>query len=156
MTVAVTSYSVWLALHILLVAIWVGGGFALQLFAIRAMRSDDPSRVAALTADAEFIGGRVFAPASLGVAVLGFILVGEGDWSYDFWLVFAIAAWAASAATGSAFLGPESGRINKLVEAHGPEAPEVKARARRIFLVARVDLLILMLVVLDMTIKPGL
>jgi uncharacterized membrane protein len=156
MAMAVTSYSVWLALHILVVAIWVGGAFALQLFAIRATRSGDPNRIAAITSDAEFIGGRVFGPASLAAAILGFVLVSEQDWSFDFWLVFGIAAWAASAITGSAFLGPESGRVNKLVEAHGAEAPEVSARVRRIFLVARVDLVILMLVVLDMAIKPGL
>jgi uncharacterized membrane protein len=156
MALAVTSYSVWLALHILVVAIWVGGAFALQLLAIRATRSGDPGRVAAVTADAEFIGGRVFGPASLAAAILGFVLVGEGDWSWDFWVVFGIAAWAASAVTGAAFLGPESGRVNKLVEAYGADAPEVAARTRRIFLVARIDLTILMLVVLDMAIKPGL
>jgi uncharacterized membrane protein len=152
---AVTSYSVWLALHILLVVFWVGGGFTLQLLAMRAVRARDPARVAAITNDAEFVGGRVFAPLSLGVAVLGFVLVSEGNWDFDFWVVFAIVAWVVSAATGAAILGPQSGRINKLVAEIGADSPEVMARARRLFLIARIDLVILTLVILDMTIKPG-
>jgi uncharacterized membrane protein len=153
---AVTSYSVWLALHILFVIFWVGGGFTLQLLALRAQRTRDPARVAAVTADAEFIGGRVLGPTSFVVAVLGFVLVSEGNWDFDFWVVFAIVAWVVSAATGAAILGPQSQRVNKLVAEQGADSPEVMARARRLFLIARIDLLILVLVVLDMTIKPGI
>ena len=156
MVLAVTSYSVWLALHILFVAIWVGGGFLLQLLALRAVRARDPARVAAVTADAEFVGGRVFGPVSFAAAVLGFVLVSEGDWDFDFWVVFAIVAWIVSAATGAAILGPQSQRVNQLVSEVGADSPEVMARARRLFLIARIDLLLLTLVVLDMTIKPGL
>jgi uncharacterized membrane protein len=126
------------------------------VLALRAARTKDPARVAAVTADAEFVGGRIFAPTSFAVAILGFVLVSEGDWDFDFWLVFAIAAWVVSAATGAAFLGPQSQRIGQIVSEKGADSPEVMARARRLFLVARIDLLILTLVILDMTIKPGL
>ena len=53
------------------------------------------------------------------------------------------------------FLGPESGRIGKLTEAHGVAHLEVQARIRRIFLVSRVELAFLIAVVCGMVIKPS-
>ena len=57
---------------------------------------------------------------------------------------------------GAGYLGPESGRLSKLVEERGPEDPEYLRRVSRIFLVSRIELVLLILAVLDMTIKPGL
>jgi hypothetical protein len=52
------------------------------------------------------------------------------------------------------FLGPESGRIGKLAEAHGVAHHEVQARIRRTVLDSRVELAFLIAVVFDMVIKP--
>ena len=150
----VTLYEVYLWAHIFMAVIWVGGSLALQLLALRAMRSDDPIRVAHFSKDAEWVGMHLFAPASLLLVVSGFLLVSKADWGYPFWMIFAIAVWAASALNGSVLLGPESKRLGKLVEAHGVEDPEVQRRINRIFLVSRVELVLLIAVVFDMTIKP--
>jgi hypothetical protein len=88
--------------------------------------------------------------------VFGFLLIHEGDWSYDFWVTFGLAVWAGSALTGSLFLGPESGRIGKLTDEKGADSPEVQARLGRVFRIARIELVFLVLVVFDMTIKPFL
>jgi hypothetical protein len=45
---------------------------------------------------------------------------------------------------------------SKMVEERGPDDPEYRRRLARIFLVSRIELLLLILVVLDMTVKPGL
>ena len=50
--------------------------------------------------------------------------------------------------------GPESGRIGKLVEQHGPEHPEVTSRITRILAVSRVELVLLIAVVFAMVVKP--
>jgi hypothetical protein len=71
-------------------------------------------------------------------------------------VAFGFAGWLFSAIVGSAYLGPESGRLSKLVEERGPEDPEYLRRLARIFFVSRIELIILIIVVLDMTIKPGL
>jgi hypothetical protein len=42
------------------------------------------------------------------------------------------------------------------VEQRGPDDPEYLRRLGRIFLVSRIELVILILVVIDMAIKPGL
>jgi uncharacterized membrane protein len=150
----ITTYQGYLAVHILASVLWVGGAAATQVFAYRASSSGDPHRLAGFSADAEWIGTRVFLPSSLVLVVFGFLLIHELDTGYPFWIVFALVVWAASALTGSLFLGPESGRISKVTEAEGVESPEVQRRTRRIFLISRIELTLLILVVLDMTLKP--
>jgi hypothetical protein len=43
-----------------------------------------------------------------------------------------------------------------MVDQRGPEDPEYQRRLSRIFLISRIELLALILVVLDMAVKPGL
>jgi uncharacterized membrane protein len=151
----ITTYQAYLAVHILAAVVWVGGALTVQLFAMRASASGDGQRLATTAADIEFIGTRTFIPASLVLIVFGFLLIHDGRWDYTFWIVFALAVWVASFLVGSAFLGPESGRVNKAIERDGVDHPDTQARIRRIFLVSRIELVFLVLVVLDMALKPG-
>jgi hypothetical protein len=155
MILAITTYQWLLAAHILAAVTWVGGAAATQLYAIRA-QSAGPARIAEFARDIEWVGNRLFIPSSALLVILGFLLIGEGDWDYEGWLVFAIVVWAASFVTGAGFLGPESGRIAKLSDELGPESDEVQRRLARVFLISRIELLFLVLVVLDMALKPGL
>ena len=107
--------------------------------------------------DAGFVGKTMFTPASLVLVVFGFLLVNEGNWSLgSTWLMFALAVFAASFAVGVGFLAPESARIERAIELHGVGSTEATRRIERIFLVSRIELLFLMLVVVDMVVKPGL
>jgi uncharacterized membrane protein len=152
---AITTYQWFLAVHIVAAVVWVGGALAVQLFALRATRSNDGVRVATFAKDAEWIGMRVFMPSALILLVFGFLLMSEGNWDYDLWIVFALAVFAASFLTGAGFLGPESGRIASVIEREGAESAEAQSRLRRIFLISRIELVLLILVVLDMALKPG-
>lgn len=152
----VTGYEALLFVHVLAAVVWVGGGAATQFYAIRAMRSSDPGRLAGFAKDAEWVGMRVFMPASIVVLGAGFGLVAKGDWSLGtFWVAFGLGAVAVSALTGALFLGPEAGRIGKLIDASGADDPRVQARIRRIFVVSRIELAILVATVIDMVIKPA-
>jgi uncharacterized membrane protein len=151
---SITTYQVYLSIHILAAVIWVGGAVAVQLFALRATRSGNAQRIADISADIEWVGTRFFIPSSLVLVIFGFLLVGKGDWDYDFWIVFALGVWAASFLVGAGFLGPESGRLSKAFATEGPESAEGHMRLKRIFLISRIELLFLILVVLDMALKP--
>ena len=143
--------------HIAAAIVWLGGGAAIQVLAIRANRADDPARMTGIASDAEWIGMRIFLPSSLIVLVLGIILTVDGPWDFgQTWIILALIGFGMSFVTGAAFLGPESGRISKLLAAEGPESPAVRARIQRIFLVSRIELGLLYLIVLDMVLKPGL
>src|SRR5262245_46662917 len=147
-----------LAFHILFAVVWVGSNTAIQILTIRARRAG-PDRIAYLAGEIEWYGTRVLVPSSLVVVVLGFLLLHESSGAYDLgqgWVTFGFVIWMLSFLTGAGFLGPESGRLSKLLEERGPADAEYQRRLGRIFLVSRVELLLLVLVVLDMAVKPGL
>jgi uncharacterized membrane protein len=153
----VNRYEWLLFLHIAAAIVWLGGGMAIQVLAIRANRAVDPARMTTIAHEAEWFGTRIALPSSLTVLVVGIILTIDGPWDFgQTWIVLALIGFGLSFVTGAAFLGPESGRIGKLLAAEGPESPAVRARIQRIFLVSRIELVLLYLIVLDMVLKPGL
>jgi uncharacterized membrane protein len=151
-----SSYELLLFVHVLAAVVWIGGAASLQVLAIRAERSRDGGRVPGIAAEAEWMGSRVFLPASIALLLAGIGLTLDGDWGFTTpWVLLGLIAYGLSALTGSLFLGPESGRIGKMVAEVGPQDPEVIARIKRIFVVSRIELVVLLFIVFDMTVKPG-
>ena len=149
-------YEVLLAVHILGAVIWVGGSTALQVLATRALRAATPETMATIAGQASWIGSRIFAPPAVVLLLAGIGLVGEGGWGYgEPWIVFALAVFAFSFLLGAFVLGPEAGRLRALIDERGPADGEVRARLRRSFLLSRIELVLLLLVVVDMAVKPG-
>ena len=154
MTLGAATYQWYLMVHILSVVVWVGGGVTMQLFTLRLMNATDEDRMAGFLKDVEWIGTRVYAPASLVVLVFGFLLVHEGNIGFPFWVVFGLAVVVYVFISDVVFLSPESKRVGVLVASRGSADPEVRRRLRRILALSRFENLLLLLVVVDMTIKP--
>ena len=152
----VTTYEAYKAVHVLAAVIWVGGAFMIQVFAIRVLGSKDADDWPALP------------PTPRGW--------GRGCWcrhrffcwcsecsppakaNFDFgalWITLGLAVFLISFVTGAVFLGPESGRISKLVAARGAADAEVGMRIRRVLLISRIELVLLLLIVVDMVVKPN-
>jgi uncharacterized membrane protein len=148
-------YATWKALHVLMAIVWIGGALMIQLFSFRILVDSNPGRIAEFAKDVEFIAMRTFLPASLVLVVLGFVLMHQGSWDWQFWAVFALVVWALSFVAGAAFLGPESGRIGKLIEERSGVDAEIQARIERILLFSRVEMVLLALIAMDMVLKPG-
>jgi uncharacterized membrane protein len=150
------GYEIFLALHVLGAVIWIGGGVVISVLSERARRADDTARVAALVDDAEWLGFRFFFPASLVLLGAGIAMVIIGKWAWETpWVVIGIAGYVASAVLGAAFISKTSKKVKGLIAERGTEDAEVKAGLDRLVLLGRVDLVILILVILDMTLKPG-
>jgi uncharacterized membrane protein len=152
------AYKWLLAFHILLAVVWVGSDVAIQIFVIRAKRAG-PDRIAFFASEIEWYGTRVLLPSALLLVILGFFLLHESSGAYDLgqgWVAFGFGVWLLSTIAGAAYLGPESGRLGKLLDEAGPEDPGYQRRLSRVFLVSRIELVLLILVVLDMAVKPGL
>jgi uncharacterized membrane protein len=143
------------AVHVIAAVIWVGGGFTLQLLALLAGRAGEDTRVFVFRS-AEWIGQRFFLGSALVILVTGFLML--GDLPYDLgdgWVLFGFIVIILSTITGAGFLGPESGRIGKLTGEHGFNSPEVRQRYSRLLTVARIESLLLFLVIADMVARPG-
>jgi uncharacterized membrane protein len=151
------AYEIFLALHVLGAVTWIGGGITMSVLMERARRADDTARVAGLVSDSEWMGTRFFLPASLVLLAAGIAMVIIGQWSWETpWVVIGIAGFVASGVVGSALVGGTSKKVHQLIAERGTDDPEVRAGLDRIVLFGRIDLAILLLVVLDMTLKPGL
>ena len=134
--VAISVYHVFLAAHVLAAVAWVGGGATLTLLAFLTARDHDPVQMVHFAKRAAFCGQYLYGPASLIV------------------LAFGLAAWGASFLVGMFFLGPQSAKLSKLMDERPADDPDVQGRISRILLVARFDILLLLLIVIDMTTKP--
>jgi hypothetical protein len=112
----VSFYEFLLFAHIAGSVIWVGTATGMQFFAYRALRADDPDRMANVASDIEWIGSRILVPVSLLTFLLGVWLVLDTDaiGFGDDWIVIGLVLFAVTFLTGAGFLGPESGRIAKL------------------------------------------
>jgi uncharacterized membrane protein len=153
----VSYYQVLLFCHLVAAMSWAGGDLMLQMFYLRA-RATGPDAVVQFAKNAEWVGLRLLNPAALLVVIFGVLLVIEVD-GYEFsqfWISAGLAMFLASAITGAAFLGPETGRIGTLAEGLGADEPEVQSRVARVLWISRIELCLLILIVLDMVVKPGL
>jgi uncharacterized membrane protein len=152
---APSSYQVYLALHIVLAVVWVGGDVTLTTLGIVFERKGDGEALAQLGKMGAWIGTRVYTPTLFALFALGVVLVEKGNWGWGtFWIDFAIAGWAIATIVGVGFVGPELGRIDKAAAEHGPTSPEVGRRVKRLFTVFRFDTALLVLIVIAMVAKP--
>ena len=151
-----TWYETFVWLHITAAAIWVGGDVMIQAVAYRILRTGDPARLVGFSRDVEWTGLRLIMPASVVLLASGIGLVTNGNWSWgEPFVSVGLVVWLLSLAVGAGFLGPESGRIARIVEAEGPTSSEAARRIRRILLYSRIELALLLVVVFMMAVKLG-
>src|SRR5918999_2725169 len=137
---AMPMYEFLLFVHVLAVVIWVGGGVVLNFLGTRLATGGNPVEMAGFMHQIEWIGIRVFTPASAIVLIAGVILTLDA-WSFDtLWIGIGIAGFLYSFINGAFLLGPLSGRTGKLMSERGPEDSTVVSNIRRLFVLSRIEL----------------
>lgn len=150
-----TSYELWLFVHIAAAMVWIGGAAMAQVFGALATRSGDPARSAAYGRDMAFIGPRVFMPASLVVLASGILLTEDGNWDWsETFILLGLLGWAVVSFAAFGYLTRAMKRVGARMAAEGP-SPELGAELNRLVLLARILVLVLFVVVLVMVVKPG-
>jgi uncharacterized membrane protein len=158
---AITWYAWFKAGHVLVATVWVGGGATLALLALMTLRMNDPVRVAQFAHQAGTIGERLYTPASLLVLVFGIAMMtndfGQLVWDWDMaFIVIALVGWALTFLVGFFYIRPTAAKLAKAIEERGPTDPEAQGLIKNILLVTRIDVVILLFIVFDMTAKPWL
>jgi uncharacterized membrane protein len=149
-------YEYLLFVHVLMAVVWVGGAVTLQIMAILIQKASDPGRMAQFAHQAELIGMRLFAPASLLILIAGIFMTLDA-WSFsDLWILMGLAGFAYSFVNGAFVIGPLSGKTGKLIEERGADDAQVQSNLSRLFLLSRIELVILIVVIFAMTVKPAL
>jgi uncharacterized membrane protein len=152
-------YLAFKAVHVVFAVVWIGGGLLLTTLGLIAERQGDPAGKTAVARQAALVGDKVFTPSSLLVLASGIAMMlndtGDLAWDWEsFWVVFGLLGFASTFTIGIGILSPMAKKVRGLMQTVGPDAPETQAAISQILLVARVDVAVLMLVVVDMVAKP--
>ena len=148
-------YEVLLYVHIVCAVIWVGGAFFSQLLALRVERSTDPNDLPKLGRNLEFLGMRVFLPASILLFLAGAAMVAQ-QWGFgQTWVAVSMGLWLLSVIAGAIYIGPRTKKIAELFETEGPTSLAARALLSRIFLVSRLELVSFAIIIALMVFKPG-
>jgi uncharacterized membrane protein len=154
----VSVYEVLLLLHIIAAITWVGGAIMINFLATQIRRAGDETMLTVFLRQTEWTGKSIFPISAFAVLALGVSMVAVNEaWTVgQLWIVLALVGVGITLIGGAAFFGPESARIGRLVAERGAADSEVHRRIQRLIMLSRLDLLLLLLIVADMVIKPGL
>ena len=147
-----------LTVHVLAAVIWVGGAIAMHILGRRVLNRGDNGEILAFSMEINKVALRLFAPTSLVLLLVGIGLVLDSP-AYEFsqvWIGIALAGWLFSFIVGVGYYGPQDKKLQTLVAERGPDDPGVAGNVRAALNVNSVEVGILALVVIDMTLKPGL
>jgi uncharacterized membrane protein len=148
-------YFAFKAVHVVFAVVWVGGGMLLTILALIAERRNDPEELQTIAHWAALVGQKLFSPSAGIVLAAGIAMMINTNWGWEhFWIVFGLLGFASSFVVGVTVLSPMAKRVDGLLQTAGPRAPETQAAISRILLIARFDVAVLMLVVVDMVVKP--
>ena len=149
-------YSAFKAIHVLAAVVWIGGGAFLTILGVAAERKNDPVELATIARQAATVGEKLFAPAGLVVVAMGIAMMVNTDWGWGrFWVVAGLVGYAITFVTGVGVLAPLARKVTALVDDKGPADPETMAAIGKVLMIARVDIALLLLVVVDMVTKPA-
>jgi uncharacterized membrane protein len=150
-------YEFLLTVHVLAAVIWVGGGIAMHILGRRVLKRGDNQEIYEFSNEINTVALRLYAPTSLVLLVAGILLVNEAGYEFSqLWITLAFLGWIFSFVVGVGYYGPQDKKLQALVAADGPTAPGIAANVRQALMVNSIEILILLLIVVDMTTKPGL
>ncbi len=152
-----TLYELLLFVHILATVIWIGAGFFSLVLAIAYDRDSEESAIRRFLVDQERLALKLFMPSALVVVLMGIALVIESDaWSFDqLWIVLGLIGFAATFVTGLFLIKPASEKIGAEMEREGGRlTPRLRTDIRKLMVKARVDQVVLAVVIFDMVVKP--
>jgi len=152
-----TIYELLKLIHVLGAITWVGTSIEQQLVGARSMSSKERGRLALFVDEADWVGVRIMTPAAILVVIAGILMVIESGWNFtDTWILIGIGLFVLTSLNGMVFLTPQTRKLKPLIAERGEDDAGVQALVKRVTLASRVDLLILIAIVADMVIKPGL
>jgi uncharacterized membrane protein len=150
-------YEFLLTIHVLAAVIWVGGGLAMHILGRRVLKRGDPQEIFEFSKEINTVALRLYAPTALILLIAGVLLVNEAGYEFSqLWITLAFIGWAFSFVVGVGYYGPQDKKLQTLVAADGPTATGIVENVRQALFVNQIEQLILILVVIDMTTKPGL
>ena len=148
-------YEFLLAVHILCAVIWVGGGVTLHIFG-RLATKEGPERQLVFTEQSIRLGNVLFAPLAFILLIAGVLLVEEVGYDYgELWITIGFIGFLTSFLVGVGYYPRAGKRYGEISAGEGPGSDAAQAIYRQVASVNMLELTVLLLVVVDMAVKPG-
>jgi uncharacterized membrane protein len=142
--------------HITFAMVWIGSHLLLVVLARRA-RQGGPADLVGFVADSRWLAWWLQGPAAFLVLLFGIVLMFEDGFVVtEWWILLGLAGFAVLFGVAATYLLPECREILALAEKYGPDAADVQHRIGRVVRTLRIDSGLMVLIVLDMIVKPGL
>lgn len=145
-----------LFIHIVAGMVWLGSAILFQILGLRAARNPDPARSSDGARTLVWVVPRVVIPALLITLAAGLGLVLDSNaWEFSMaWILLALVVAAGTFVAFVAYFLPASRRVIAIFDEQGP-GPPVFSLWGRIALIARINVLLLIVVLWAMVFKPG-
>jgi uncharacterized membrane protein len=144
-------------LHVLAVIVWVGGVLTVNVLQILAGKGQDRAAQGSLLRLGDLYGRAVIGPAAALTLLTGIVRVEQIGVGYGtFWVVWGIAAVAASLALGATLIRATNVELRRLAADAPPGDPRWPALRRRAATWFVLNLLLLLSAVWAMEFKPTL
>lgn len=145
--------NVYLFIHILFGAIWIGGG-VVSMFLLTTVKNLSPDRSEPIIDTLLKLGKFVFAPASLLVLLSGLALIVRGIWEFsDLWISLAFTGFIASTIIGAVF-HPRAGK-SAYAAAQKNDGLALTRAISQWLVIAALDFFIIASILAMMIFKPG-
>lgn len=149
-----TLYEALLFIHILGVAVWVGGSIMLGFISRRIERSGDTQFRAKFAQSAGVVGPVIGVSALLVLGTgIGMVVESAVVELSQTWVWLGLSLFGVSAVVGGAYFGPASNKIVAALESGRVE--EADRRGKTFNMVSRLDTLLLVVIIGLMVFKPG-
>ena len=146
-------YTIFKFLHVLCAVAWVGGGLTLLAASIMALLASDRAGMFAGLAVMNRLGKAWFVPTSFLTVIFGAVTATFGGMWGELWVILGLAGFASTFFTGLLLLEPTGRKIGALIEAGRDD--DAMAAGRRLLSISKFDYTIMLMVILDMVLKPG-
>jgi uncharacterized membrane protein len=153
----VTLFEFYKTIHVLAAVAWVGAVIFAEVHAYWVTKRNTPQDFGHFVDFQAWVGFKYFPPLTILVLASGILMVIESGYGFsETWIIIGLVLWAVSVALGAGFLGPQSIKIQEGMKAGGPPDTALQQRIDRVQFAARADVVLLMVIVVDMVIKPSL
>lgn len=150
-----TRYELFLFLHVLAAAAWIGAVVFVVFVSELALRAGDRETLLKLLHYDDKVAPFLYVPAFLLVLGAGIALILDGPWSFgDTWVIAGIVLLAAVFVVGAVVVLAAAKKVLAAVDASGIESSDVRDRLRTLRLWSWLDLVLLVAIVWVMTAKP--
>lgn len=149
-------YTVLKFIHVVSIAIWLGGLITMLTLNRILQRAGDPAAMQALGRQGGVISMRLFMPAVLMTVITGIGMVQAGQLTFrSTWVMWGIAGTIVSFVLGGIFTGAASRKLGRQLASGAISAADAARVQQRILLAVILNLLVLLSVVWAMVAKPG-